>query len=883
MLNQSGVGLAAGRFTQPKLSLPATQQAEINGHTLLRVALDVYDLLSEPLTKLTDPDTAKPYERGLNYVDVHAFVVEQVQTANKFLAQPCAANLWDHCTPELAEAIRENRRWLEKGVYEHLLADEKAVPGALLLEPSSGRLRIYRARAAFFRDIKSHFPDAVDSTIASLAWHIIVESALLNQQLVKDMKELAATKNCPCLAIDWMPFYGPNPPPEARLVFNQYVECRWPIHVFALDPSTQDQNVGASYQRRREMQMVLAAAAATRMINIQHMTRFIRRLEYDLETIELNRTDVGFAHGEDTLGWRFYPRIQAPAVPGNLEACTRELLLGDMGRDSRIRTFRLEPGIRECEAVVVMPSFVPYVTVDFRSNWFRLADNRHGFGALRRELDVEEAVDLSREVTKLRKLTDDCRQESHRYRDGEAHRLTRIVDQLERQLPLQTSFVQVPYENTLGGFEMFNSGITDLAPELHGWYGAPGVRVSEQSAAAKDALAAAKATAARAALAYQAVADGRQKGLPDADVNKLIDAATKAKGDADSAAQYAGAAMSTLGAGTTLFLVGKNFSTLDTQVMAGGQAVLDTKLISRQVMQVTIPAGVTTVKIRDVNHVDVHLATPYGVTSHLHIPVANTSEKVTLTPALSQDVIKKAVDEHLKAKHPLVFQWAPNSADAQLMIYGGQVAPLDLKKPLLIEVKDASDVPFQPSCAELRCFVYAKPKGKDRVRIGATEGISLLFLPGVKPTTLNQYSADGAQVKTAIDAVLSMPDRPVPRDAEALEIDGYLRTGANPGVGGDGLPVYRLEGPLTIKLDVIDCPCPATCVPPAPTGGSSVWPALPTNPQAAPDVIAISTSPAPPKGDQPIPQLRLRTPETIFRGEQRGSQFESAEFFVPAR
>ena len=33
--------------------------------------------------------------------------------------------------------------------------------------------------------------------------------------------------------------------------------------------------------------------------------------------------------------------------------------------------------------------------------------------------------------------------------------------------------VQVPYENTLGGFEMFNTGITDLAPQLRGWYGGP--------------------------------------------------------------------------------------------------------------------------------------------------------------------------------------------------------------------------------------------------------------------------------------------------------------------------------------------------------------------------------------------------------------------------
>ncbi len=37
--------------------------------------------------------------------------------------------------------------------------------------------------------------------------------------------------------------------------------------------------------------------------------------------------------------------------------------------------------------------------------------------------------------------------------------------------------VQVPYENTLGGFAMFNTGVTDLAPELLGWYGAPAINL----------------------------------------------------------------------------------------------------------------------------------------------------------------------------------------------------------------------------------------------------------------------------------------------------------------------------------------------------------------------------------------------------------------------
>ena len=46
---------------------------------------------------------------------------------------------------------------------------------------------------------------------------------------------------------------------------------------------------------------------------------------------------------------------------------------------------------------------------------------------------------------------------------------------LERRLPTQALTALVPFENTSGGFELFQTGITDLAPELLGWYGGAGV------------------------------------------------------------------------------------------------------------------------------------------------------------------------------------------------------------------------------------------------------------------------------------------------------------------------------------------------------------------------------------------------------------------------
>jgi hypothetical protein len=168
---------------------------------------------------------------------------------------------------------------------------------------------------------------------------------------------------------------------------------------------------------------------------------------------------------------------------------------------------------------------------------------------------------------------------------------------LERRLPAQALTALVPYENTAGGFELFNTGISDLAPELLGWYGAAGI---------------------------------------------------------DPAGS------------TALFLVGKGASIHDTQVIAGGR-VVPFDLVGRDVIKVEIPGGVQTIpaagpcppgtarlgqsRLRlasaaeslpapravlagpavaadccglDCNRrevVAIHLATPYGVSGRLLVPV----------------------------------------------------------------------------------------------------------------------------------------------------------------------------------------------------------------------------------------------------------------------
>src|SRR5262249_22198828 len=191
------------------------------------------------------------------------------------------------------------------------------------------------------------------------------DSALLTDRLIRDMRETATAKGHVLPFSDqWKPYFLPNPPPDARQAFNAYVNLRWPIRVFALDPVTQEQNIADTLSTRREMQLSLAIACTNGRISARQLTRYVRRLEAEYETIALNRTQVGFSNGENVFGWRFYPRFQTPDTPSNFEVLFRDLLIGGPNRNQLLRERQLEPGMRECVANVMMPSFVPYLSCD---------------------------------------------------------------------------------------------------------------------------------------------------------------------------------------------------------------------------------------------------------------------------------------------------------------------------------------------------------------------------------------------------------------------------------------------------------------------------------------------------------------------------------------
>jgi len=508
-----------------RIPFPTSQLVDVYGeHAMVEIAAGA----SEALAKATA-------RQGYAHLpDVQAYLREELTAAHEFLTKNPGL-LERHCTENLVQAIRSRRIEEVWRLRQDYRRDVSAVT---------------RTEPADITQIGNIEPQHLFRTPA-LAWCVIVDSALMTDRLMRDMREVAAAKGKGLpMCEGWKDYYHPTPSVEARASFRSYVELRWPIHVFALDPAIQEQNIVDSLSTRREMQLAISVAFTQGAISSNRMLQFSRRLEAEYQTIALNRTQVGFSHGENTFGWRFYPRFQSPDTESNLTVILRDQIIGGPNRNALLRQRRLEPGPRECVAVVMMPSFVPYVELDTVSNWFPLTNPKH------KVLDHSQALKLSRTVQSIK--TDGCGvTDAAKYRDGDFVRLQRRVEQLETRLPLQTMTTQVPILNTLGGFEMFSNGTTDLAPELYGWYGAPGVSAKQD---------------------------------------------------------------------TMVFIVGDHFSPLRTNVVVGNMPAV-VKLLSRQVAQVTVPTGVVPFfdKERKQYYVQMNVATPYGVTRELLIPIVGVA------------------------------------------------------------------------------------------------------------------------------------------------------------------------------------------------------------------------------------------------------------------
>lgn len=313
------------------------------------------------------------------------------------------------------------------------------------------------------------------------AWLIAIQYGVLNQNLKRIAVRLGEegkleNTDASLYANCFVQFYNLENGNEAQTVFlwKGIIEQEFPLYVFSLDPQFEEQTDVESLSRRRQMQLALAFSVAKQPFNSASRIAMSRQLALDEVAIGLNRTVVSFSHGRDTFGWYFRPRVQTPPVEStNVGALARTIWSTGPTESYDLRHRKLEPGTRECEVLMVMPSFVREVDFNVTSNWESLCKP----GVTKRS--YEEMMTQGRLVSELKACMPDLSTASC-YRPGDVDRLIDRIDQLDTMLGMQTHTVKLPYRSEQSGNGLFGQGKSSLKPTLTGFYGLEFVKAGEK-------------------------------------------------------------------------------------------------------------------------------------------------------------------------------------------------------------------------------------------------------------------------------------------------------------------------------------------------------------------------------------------------------------------
>jgi len=430
-----------------------------------------------------------------------------------------------------------------------ILELESSVARGCLNEIQSAQLKALASLTEFFGACKDDessicLDDCDAPKMAALTWLLLAQSALLDRDIKRLVEGQAGTCKMP---IEELRFFEPagDGYAEASAVWKQLIESMFPVHIFTLDPVVEQQNYVDAFSRRRELQLAMATAVAKGEMRAAAAVRFTRQLSMDMLTVGLNRTAVAFAHDNDTFGWYFYPRLQSPPTESsNIAALARLIWSTGPTRRYDLCNRQLEPGMRECEAVIVMPAFVPSIKIDITTNWERLVKP----GAIK--VDYVKMVNEAAKIQQAMHYSAGV-QDQECYRPEDYDILCSRVEQLEKMLPLQQQFVRLPFPYVLGGSELFDNGNLHLPPQLKEYYGIEWLPMAKGDARPAEA---AKAPASANILS----------NVVNNAASAEATATTAAAADAKKTDPAAGAGA------VYLFISGRHFHPTQTHVIAGG-------------------------------------------------------------------------------------------------------------------------------------------------------------------------------------------------------------------------------------------------------------------------------------------------------------------------
>ncbi len=96
-------------------------------------------------------------------------------------------------------------------------------------------------------------------TIDTLAFALRVQAAALNRRLKQDMIDQDSSLKPDDLKR--ISFFQPDASKQAVNLFVKYVEAKWPLRVYAIEPVIAQQNVADAFGRRVQSSLDLAGAA----------------------------------------------------------------------------------------------------------------------------------------------------------------------------------------------------------------------------------------------------------------------------------------------------------------------------------------------------------------------------------------------------------------------------------------------------------------------------------------------------------------------------------------------------------------------------------------------------------------------------------------------
>ena len=176
---------------------------------------------------------------------------------------------------------------------------------------------------------------------------------------------------------------------------------------------------------------------------------------------------VGFGAGQSTFGWIFYPRIQTSGGKRVRLVTDIALLVNGRVPDPTGSDQSIEPGQRECTALVEMPNFIPKIEFITVANWFRTSEVGDG-----QKSDLEKGSILGRKLVLAEEVLNRSKVEGH-YRPEEYQIATERLNQLKSLMPTQRMVVRVPFTDNQNDARIFCSHGSQLRPVLSGWHGKP--------------------------------------------------------------------------------------------------------------------------------------------------------------------------------------------------------------------------------------------------------------------------------------------------------------------------------------------------------------------------------------------------------------------------